>query len=86
VVALEAFTLGLPVVAYDVGGLSRVIRMSSHGTPSEPGRIDDLAANVLKVLDCEQAESVDAENTDRFAHRIMDRWRAYYHTMVGFDD
>lgn len=46
---LEAMAMGLPVVAYDVGGVREAVRKGQHGHLAPFGQIDCLAAHVVDL-------------------------------------
>jgi len=79
-VALEAMTLGKPVIGYDVGGLSRVLRISPLGHPiekgDEPGLVDKVMTQIRST----------AEENDLELHvdpDVMAHWRQFYLGLLG---
>ncbi|GAA0296680.1 hypothetical protein GCM10009128_14150 [Psychrosphaera haliotis] len=55
--ALEASLSGVPVVAYNVGGLADVIVNGQTGLLAHPGDLDELERAVRKILDSERLYS-----------------------------
>ena len=49
--AVEALSVGVPVVATAVGGVPEVVHHDRNGLLVPPGRPDELAAAILRVLD-----------------------------------
>ena len=49
--AVEALSVGVPVVATAVGGVPEVVRDGENGLLVPPGRPDELAAALVRVLD-----------------------------------
>jgi glycosyltransferase involved in cell wall biosynthesis len=47
---IEALMLGVPVVAYEIGGLPEIVRSGVTGTLVPPGRADLFAAALLQLL------------------------------------
>lgn len=60
-VALEAMSLGTPVVAARTGGLADIVVDGETGTTFNPGDPVDLAHTLLRVLDHPQQARVQAE-------------------------
>jgi len=51
IVALEAMSLGCPVVVSDTGGLAEIIEHGVDGCKAVPGDPDDLARQILRLLE-----------------------------------
>ncbi|WGM88673.1 MAG: glycosyltransferase [Candidatus Bathyarchaeum tardum] len=58
-VAVEAMSCGTPVIASKVGGLAHTVRDGYSGLHFLPGRSDQLAKSILKILtDCEKTKEI----------------------------
>jgi len=50
-VILEAMSLGVPVIATRVGGIPDLVRQKETGLLVEPGRVDELAIGIKKLIE-----------------------------------
>jgi len=66
-VALEAMSAGVPVVASNIGGLPEVIEHGSTGFLNEPGDVDGLVTSALHLLTHESARRTMGRNARRVA-------------------
>lgn len=73
--ALEALSLGRPVVAYDHGGAREVLEELQPGGLVEPGNISATAKKVLALLD---APPAIAPNRNFTLERMLDKTLAVY--------
>jgi glycosyltransferase involved in cell wall biosynthesis len=84
-VLLEATSVGIPIVATNVGGNAEIVAEGVNGFLAPPGDEAALAAAMKRVLDLPDAErALMAERgrqraRDKFEiQRILDRWEALY--------
>jgi len=80
---LEAFAMGLPVVSTDAGGVPVMVADGVHGLLAPIGDADQIAANVLMMLDepgrARQMALAAYESTDHLRwSRVRDSWVALY--------
>ena len=80
---LEAFAMGLPVVSTDAGGVPVMVADGVHGLLAPIGDADQIAANVLMMLDeperARQIALAAYEATDHLRwSRVRDSWVALY--------
>lgn len=54
-VALEGMACGLPVVAFDVGGISELVRPGITGFLAIPESVESLAAEIRRMLACQNS-------------------------------
>jgi len=79
-VFLEAMAEGMPVVAYQSGGIPELVMHNQTGLLSYPGDISALADNLLKVLSNPDlarrlGQAGKQRASDEFAPpRVADRW------------
>lgn len=50
-VLLESMACGTPIVSFDVGGVSELVRMNTTGYLAEPGNVEDFRDGILKLLE-----------------------------------
>jgi glycosyltransferase involved in cell wall biosynthesis len=87
--ACEAMSCGVPVVAYNVGGLPEVIESGVDGYLVELGDIKGMAEIGLKILGdssvgSEIGRRARAKVLKRFSQdKIIDRYEDYYRRIVG---
>jgi N-acetyl-alpha-D-glucosaminyl L-malate synthase BshA len=87
--ACEAMSCGVPVVAYNVGGLPEVIESGVDGYLVELGDIKGMAEIGLKILNnpsvgSEVGRRARAKVVERFSQdKIIDRYEDYYRRIVG---
>lgn len=55
---LEAMGYGLPVVSTNIGGIPDLVKNNENGYLSDPGNTDEMAENILSILNNEK------KNTD----------------------
>ena len=86
---LEAMSLGLPVVASDVGGISEAVEHGRSGILVAPGRDEELARAIQQILDDDEARDalgraararVEAEFS---MDSMTDRYEALYRELIG---
>jgi glycosyltransferase involved in cell wall biosynthesis len=89
-VLLEASSVGMPIVATDVGGNAEVVIDGLNGFVVPPSDDAALAAAMQRVLELPDAErSLMAEHGRRLARekfeiqRILDRWEALYGELLS---
>lgn len=83
-VAVEAFILGKPVVAYDVDGLSEVLQMNALGvpvTPMDQKQLLEKTCETLQNLSRPAAIASPAE-TGYDSDKISSRWVRYYYEIA----
>lgn len=87
--ALEALASGVPVVAYNVGGLPEVVRNGETGRLTPVGDVQAMAEAAIELLadDGRHASFSRAARADAL-HRFtlgaaLDRYEAYYRRVVG---
>ena len=86
--ALEALASGVPVVAYDVGGLPEVVRDGETGRLTPVGDIDAMANAAITLLadDSTHARYARAARQDALARftlpAALDRYEAYYRRVL----
>lgn len=85
---LEAMACGIPVVAFDIGGMADVITHQETGYLATPFSTEDLADGILWVLNHPQYEHLAAQNRARIVarHDIIDiakRYAQRYQTLVA---
>lgn len=87
--ALEALSCGVPVVAFDVGGLSEVVRTGETGMLVAPGDLEASAEAVVQLLSDENlharmSEAARADALQRFRREpIVDQYEAFFRRVVG---
>lgn len=78
---IEAFSQGLPVVAFDQGGIGDIVHHNVNGFVAQPGSLEELVGLTLNVLDCAPTQARLSEGALRSAvgtHSIdayASRWR-----------
>jgi glycosyltransferase involved in cell wall biosynthesis len=85
---LEAFASGTPVVSTAPEGIRYLVQHERTGLLSEPGNIDALAENVIRLLrDPELAVRIAQqahEESNRYRwESVRDQWLQIYRTLVG---
>lgn len=87
--ALEAMACGIPVVASRAGGIPEVVVHGKTGFLSDVGDVQDMANNVLTILnDSTLAESMCRESrkraVDTFAmEHLVNRYETYYEQILN---
>jgi len=87
--ALEAMSCGVPVVATNVHGIPEVVTHGENGFLSDVGDVDEMAANVLKLLTnsalhAEFAQAARSKAVEKFrSNLLIDQYENYYRTIVG---
>lgn len=56
-VAVESMSLGVPVIAFDFGPVAEIITHEQDGLLAKAGDIDDLAANIIRLLKDHQLQN-----------------------------
>ena len=85
---VEAMSLGVPVVASDVGGVPEIIDGTTTGLLAEPGKPEDIARNVCRLLDDKPfAEEMGRQGcefvrTNFTAERMLEEVQALYGTVM----
>jgi glycosyltransferase involved in cell wall biosynthesis len=79
--ALEAFSLGKPVIGSNLGGITEIIDDNINGLLFTPGDRDDLAKKIANLLDnpdktremgvSAQKKTVDHYNSELYYNRVM---------------
>jgi glycosyltransferase involved in cell wall biosynthesis len=89
-VLIEAASVGLPIVATDVGGNSEVVLPSASGIlvrPADPGAIAEAALSVLGVPRAEREQwsaTGRAVVEDEYSlEGVLDRWETLYRELWG---
>ena len=88
VAVMEAMTMGLPIVATDVGGLSELVVDGVHGRLVPPHRPDLLAGALVEMLrdDDERAEAaaaVRSTSASLSAEHSIRQVEAIYEALAG---
>lgn len=66
-VAMEASSVGIPTIAYEVGGLKEVIENNVSGKLSPKNDIDSLVDNIKKIFD-------NTDNYQRLCENARENW------------
>jgi len=88
-VAAEAMSLGLPVIASDVGGLAEIVEDGISGILAPPKNANALAAAIENVLNdpelaCELGENGRRRVLEKFTmEKMVDRWIECYQLALG---
>jgi len=69
VALLEAGASGVPLIAYNNGGISEVIRHMKNGLLVQPGEIDQLADAIVRLLESRTLTHRLAENSKKICER-----------------
>jgi len=80
--AIEGLTLGKPVVGYQVGGLSEVLRRHELGEPVPPEDKDALFQRALRVLE-ETSATTRPRLTAFDSKHVFRQWDNYYRRITG---
>ncbi len=62
IVIAEVFYLGVPVVAFDVGEVSELVRDGVNGRLARPGNEEELLAHINELLDDRQQAQKMGQN------------------------
>ena len=87
--ALEALASGVPVVAYEVGGVPEVVRNGETGRLTPIGDIDAMAQAAIELLADDNAHAAvcraaRADAVKRFTtDAAVERYEAYYRRLLG---
>jgi len=68
IVLLEAQASGVPVVAFDAGGVKEAVRDGETGLLVKPGDTDGLAEALIKLLNNKQFRATLGQNGRRFVN------------------
>jgi glycosyltransferase involved in cell wall biosynthesis len=86
---IEAGLLGLPVVGFDVGGVSEVVVDGSTGLLAPPGDLDLISKQLVRMLSdetltAELAERAESRCKDRFdIAPVARRYRSLYESLAA---
>ena len=87
-VLLEAAACGLPIIAVDAAAIPELVKDRVNGLLSPPGDSDNLANNILFLLehpnfarDMREASRIAAQ--EHSFERTLDSYEALYHSLVG---
>ncbi|MHA2030188.1 MAG: glycosyltransferase family 4 protein [Candidatus Kariarchaeaceae archaeon] len=72
-VILEAFSMKIPVVASDIGGISEVVKNRYTGSLVEPGNVDDLVNAILSLWQDQKCYVEMGMNAKQFVMDHHDR-------------
>ncbi len=87
--ALEAMSCGLPVVASNAGGIPEVVAHGETGFLSDIGDIQDMAKNVLRILnDPRLASELSVQARNRVLanfsrEKLLADYEGYYFSVLG---
>lgn len=81
-VAIEGFTLGKPVIGYEVGGLSELLRRNELGMPVTPEDKETLLEQTLATLDASATAGRPAATPFDSKH-LFRQWANYYRRVTG---
>jgi glycosyltransferase involved in cell wall biosynthesis len=87
-VLLEAMSLGIPIVASDVDGISEVVQRGENGYLSPPGDTPEMARQVLQLLDDDQLRRSMGRRSQRMvepfsAQRMLKDYTHLYLRMMN---
>jgi N-acetyl-alpha-D-glucosaminyl L-malate synthase BshA len=87
--ALESLILGVPVVAYNVGGLQEVVEHGKNGFLCELGNIEKMAENVKKLLRDEkkysefQKNAINSAKENFRGEKIVPKYEELYERLLS---
>lgn len=67
---LQGFSLGLPAIVTDVGGMAEVVRLADAGLTVSPTDPADMAAAILRVA----GDEADRKRFSTNGHAAFHRW------------
>jgi N-acetyl-alpha-D-glucosaminyl L-malate synthase BshA len=88
-VALEAMSVAVPVVASNVGGLPEVVPDGEAGFLHDPDDVDGMASSILRLLEDEELREKMGRKGRRIvcrqfcSHDIVDRYQQVYESVIG---
>lgn len=68
---LEAMGYGLPVVSTNIGGIPDLVKNNENGYLSDPGNTDEMAENILSILNNEKKNTDGQEKFGDSQRKIL---------------
>jgi glycosyltransferase involved in cell wall biosynthesis len=73
-VAIEAFSLGLPVIAFDIGGLKDIVDHNINGYLCEPNKLDEFSEYIEKLIrDAHRRTDFGINARDKFMKKYTEK-------------
>ncbi|MBK7105263.1 MAG: glycosyltransferase [Ignavibacteriae bacterium] len=82
-VIVESFLCGTPVVATDVGGISKIVKEGSNGFLVKPNSIEDLAQKIEQCLaNAWNRNEIRNSISDLFPQKVIEKYHQLYNKLV----